>query len=182
MCNNCVKILINRQEKRSWEEQKLDWTMKPSQNIEYDYYHSVHPKKDLVKTQEMPSTVNYCICGHLIVNKFPVYNDKRKLCYVMGSVCICRYKKNDKSNHGAFIGNQLIETQLTELNKYKCETCNKMMSKDNIDKHNNSPRHIKNYLIKNYRKCRVCDQYEIQVTKPTYYHTCSGCYKFKPKY
>lgn len=180
MCLGCVKILVDKQDRRPWDNQKLDWSLKSTADVEYEYW-SLDDHSTLIKSNVMPIDIKHCICGHAICKQFNVYNDARRVCCIMGSVCICRYKANDQSERGAFTGNTMMEEQMAELNKYHCDICNKTMSTDRFIKHNSSPTHKKNYKLKNYRMCRCCKQYKIEINKPAYYHTCSGCYKFKPK-
>lgn len=181
MCNNCVKLLVNKQDQRKWNEQKLDWSLHPTEGKVYEYYHSEGSQKALVKSNELPKGIRHCVCGHQIDINYPVYNDKTNLCYILGSVCICRYKKNDKSTRGAFTGNEVMEQQMKVLHSYHCDVCNKTIAIEQKIKHEETKKHKKNYLIQNYRLCRKCKEYTIEITKPSYYHTCRMCYIFKKK-
>lgn len=185
MCKSCVKILIDPKDNRNWQDQKLDWSLKKKEDIEYEYWYYNSSLGDIIKIEKSkiePEVINKCICGILIGRSYYVYNNERQICCIMGSVCICRYKKNDTNERGAFIGNQNIENQMVELNRYHCDICDKTISNDRITKHNDSPTHKKNYKIKNFRMCKVCKQYKIEKIKPAYYHTCSQCYKATPRF
>lgn len=187
MCETCIKLIIDKNDKRSWDEQKLDWSLEKDKSVEYDYIaleskplEDETNKKELSTLKSKPNT-GYCICGHPIAKPYYVYNSKLKLCYQMGSVCICRYKKNDTSDKGVFTGNQEMEDKMRELQKFHCDICNKTMNIERVMKHNDSPMHKKKYKMKNFRMCKICKDYKIEKIKPSYYHTCSRCYKFVPK-
>lgn len=182
MCPGCVRVLVDKKDGRSWDEQKLDWSLKSTPDMIYQYWSYNEDKANIgniiVKSEVKPDSVKNCICGHAICKNYSVYNDKRKICCIMGSVCICRYKKNDDNQRGAFTGNPIMEAQMVELHRFHCEICDKTMNIETVMKHNNSPTHKKNYKIKHFRACRLCKQYTIERIKPSYYHTCSECYKF----
>jgi len=181
MCKDCVKILVDKKDNRSWDEQKQDWSL--TGELE-KYVYLVFDKhfNTVVKFDSIPDEITNCICGVLIHDNFKVYNDKRGICAILGSVCICRYRKSEIIDNGAFSGNLIIENQMTDLHKYHCDVCNKTMNKDNEYKHNNSNLHKKNYKIKNYRLCKSCKTYSIEKTKPKYFYACSNCYKARQEF
>ncbi len=180
MCGDCVKILLDSTDKRSWEEQKQDWSLLYDSSLCYDYY-SMQTKGDPLVLSNQKPEAEYCICGVAIVHQFIVYNDKRLIAYLMGSVCICRYRETDKTDRGAFNGNIVMENQMGELHRYFCDICNKTVSIEQRTKHEASATHEKKFLMKYYRICTKCKQYTIDKNKPAYFHTCSACYVFKPK-
>lgn len=177
MCNECVKILLDKKDERKWEEQKLDWTLDICEVDEYLIYDDHF--KTVVKLTTMPDRALNCICGVKILNNYLVFNKKRRICALLGSVCICKHKIDEKPDNGAFNGNNIIEQQMIDLHKYHCDICNKTMSKDNQYKHEISQLHKKKYKMKHYRLCKSCKTYSIDKNKPNHFYMCTNCYKSK---
>lgn len=191
MCKACINIIIDKEDPRLWDEQKQDWALSGEKDIQYKYRYL---EDGIIKeSDEEPNFIEdindfmydkkecHCICGHVIKNKFIVYNDNRRVAYVLGSVCIHHYDKtkNGKDNDGIFNGNDTIELQFDKMNRYTCKFCNKEIKKDRKDKHNLTERHKKNELIYNFRKCDRCQLYTIPKIKPLNYNYCTDCFKIR---
>lgn len=174
MCKVCVNILISKKDNRPWEDQKKDWTMVPKSDVQYKYKYLKKDELDLSYSDKKEVSMS-CICGHEIVKSYYVYNNKRKLCYLLGSSCIYTCKKKVES--GAFAGCEEIKTQLKDLKKIHCDICNISVNHKRYITHCSSPRHKQNLRKKNYRQCKHCKLYNIEKTKPSYYHSCLDCFK-----
>lgn len=180
MCKICANILTSKKDVRSWQEQKFDWSMIENPNIKYKYKYLKKDDLDLSYSDKREISTS-CICGHEISKCYYVFNDKRKLCYLLGSSCILAHKKNkhtkEKETVGIFAGHDEIAEQLEELQNTTCTVCDKVVKTANYLKHCNSPRHKKNLRMRDYRLCKSCNLYNIDKKSPSYYYKCPKCYE-----
>lgn len=173
MCNKCRNILTVNANINDYELLEV-----PKGKIYY------YRNKKLICDNNYVSCVN-CICGHDIAKRYYVYDKKNDNTYILGSSCIYNY---DESKKGVFNDNIQIVEKLEELKKTLCKECGK--SYNNIKKHNQSKRHIKNVEIireqerinelkKKFRQCSRCCEYNILKTKPANYKYCYDCFVVK---
>lgn len=160
MCKKCISVMINKEDKRTWEEQSKDFELLGKRKGKYNE--------------------DKCICGHNIEQLYNVINTKTQEKFILGSECIKNYKD------GVFKCNKTILSGLTELKKIKCDICN--IKVGNIKIHNKSNKHINNVkkveeekriqeLKKKYRQCNKCLDYIIPINKPANYKYCLDCFK-----
>ena len=186
MCKKCISILVDPKDNRSWKEQNLDWSMKPT-NINYTYgwndtgvikYQSYKPFDDNDTDEKL------CICGVAIRYNFYVYNNKRALSYLLGCICIKHHDGDKNDKNGAFNNNKEIVETINKLISDKhdkkhggdCKTCKKHVK--NIKNHELSKRHKDKHtkITSEYRQCCDCEMYNVRITAPGYHQRCRPCY------
>lgn len=174
MCKKCIKILFDNCNtvQTTWQEQCKLWSLLPDADIEYTY---IYNDEDEIYALDELKTVSQCICSHKIETNYPIYNDSRKICLVLGSSCIKQHKKKGDKEYGIFEDNKEMMKYFDILNSYHCKECNKTFNKKNIEKHNLTPNHINNVKKKNFRICRTCKTYVIPITSPINYNYCKPC-------
>ncbi len=174
MCLKCVRLLLDKDDGREWDEQRFDWSLKPSEHVVYTYYYMDNETKTIEYCFERPASTK-CICGHDIIENYYVYNANRGVCFLLGGICIINHKKNN----GAFNEVSLIKNQIDLLNRTFCSACNINVKTNSLVRHNKGVRHKANEIKKikkDYRKCRHCGELTIHRSMPYYFYCCSACY------
>lgn len=111
----------------------------------------------------------YCICGVAIKKQFLVVNTITKKQAWVGSTCI---------NTIFFDNGDVIDY----VNYYTCRYCIRKILRSGKTTHRKSNIHIKNVAeSKNYRKCKNCKKWNIDINSPYWMIKCKPCHTGKHK-
>lgn len=174
MCKRCIDLLFDKTNtvQTTWQQQCKMWSLLEDLEIDYTY---IYNDTDEIYSSNVLKKVKKCICSVRIERNFPIYNNERKICVVLGSRCIQQHKKKGEAEYGIFEDNKDLLKQFKVLNTHTCVTCMKSMDIKNVNAHNLTATHILNEKKRNYRQCRTCKDYNIQKTAPANYNYCKPC-------
>lgn len=130
--------------------------------------------------------INKCICGVNIKKMYVIKNDKRQVFVVLGAECIKSYK------YKLFKDDHVVVKFVENSKKYYCNLCDKTMASTSKKTHIESNKHLElvnyeakkkkakealNKLKSKFRKCKYCNDYNIEAKSKQSITACSECAK-----